>query len=408
TIEVELIDPREFTSDRHRTVDDAPYGGGPGMVMKPEPLIDAIEAAATRGAERGWPEPRRMLMSPAGAPLTQVRVRELAGGGHLVLVCGRYEGIDQRVVDLCIDEEVSLGDFVLTGGELAAMAIVDAVARYVPGVLGDATSTEEESFSQPLLEYPQYTRPAEYRERRVPETLMSGDHARIGRWRRQEALRRTAERRPDLLAEHVIDDEERKLLRSSGADWAARTYVVLAHHPVFDKAGEVVTSSITNMDLHDLARTTTTYGLAGYIVVTPVGSQRDKVDRVVATWREGQFVDNREQALSAVTTAASLDDAYRWISETEGAEPVVVATSARRDEDREPVGFAELARARAADPRPTCLIFGTGWGLTEEVLARADELLRPVSGRPEFNHLCVRSAAAIVIDRLFGVRGAHG
>ncbi|MBA3818154.1 MAG: tRNA (guanosine(37)-N1)-methyltransferase TrmD, partial [Deltaproteobacteria bacterium] len=152
-ITVEPINPRDFTTDRHRTVDDTPYGGGPGMVMKPEPLLAAIAQA------RGAREARTILLTPAGAPLTQAKVRELATLPHLVLVCGRYEGVDERVIEEAIDEEISIGDYVLSGGELGALVIIDAVARYVPGVLGEASSVDEESHSAGLLEYPQYTRP---------------------------------------------------------------------------------------------------------------------------------------------------------------------------------------------------------------------------------------------------------
>lgn len=194
-VKVVFTDPRDFTTDKHRSVDDAPYGGGVGMVMKAEPLVAAIEhAVATRGPAH------RILLTPAGRPLDQPRVRELARLGRILLVCGRYEGVDERVRELAIDEELSIGDFVLTGGEVAAMAIIDAVSRYVPGVLGEARSTDEESFSAGLLEYPQYTRPPELRGRHVPEVLLSGDHERIRRWRREQAEARTRERRPDLWA----------------------------------------------------------------------------------------------------------------------------------------------------------------------------------------------------------------
>jgi tRNA (guanine37-N1)-methyltransferase len=194
-IRVLLTNPRDFTADRHRSVDDAPYGGGVGMVLRPEPLVEAIEAIlATRGPAH------RILFSPAGTPLRQARVRELSALPRLLLVCGRYEGIDERVRELAIDEELSVGDFVLTGGELAAMAVIDSVSRYVPGVLGEATSTDEESFSRDLLEYPQYTRPPEYRGLRVPDVLLSGNHAKIREFREAESLARTRARRPDLLA----------------------------------------------------------------------------------------------------------------------------------------------------------------------------------------------------------------
>lgn len=196
-IAVAAHDVREWTTDRHRTVDDIPYGGGPGMVMKPEPLVEAIEAVA---GERGAPgRSRVILLSPQGTRLDQEKVAELAREEHLVLVCGRYEGVDQRVIDLAVDEEISIGDFVLSGGEVPAMVVIEAVTRLVPGVLGNPLSVERESFQDGRLEGPQYTRPAEYRGQMVPEVLRSGDHGEIERWRRERALERTKRRRPDLL-----------------------------------------------------------------------------------------------------------------------------------------------------------------------------------------------------------------
>jgi tRNA (guanine37-N1)-methyltransferase len=190
TIEVSCVNPRDFTSDKHRTVDDTPYGGGPGMVMKPEPLLAAI-AKAGQG--------HRIMLSPSGTPLTQARVQELAKLEHLVLVCGRYEGIDQRVIDTAIDEELSIGDYVLSGGELPAMVLIEALSRQVPGVVGLADSVANDSFRAGLLDHPHYTRPPVVEGLEVPEVLLSGDHAAIRRWREAEALRATREKRPDLL-----------------------------------------------------------------------------------------------------------------------------------------------------------------------------------------------------------------
>jgi tRNA (guanine37-N1)-methyltransferase len=190
-------DLRDWTSDRHRTVDDAPYGGGPGMVMKPEPLVAAIEALA--GEKGPGRKARVVLLSPRGRRLDQERVEALARDEHLVLVCGRYEGVDQRVIDLAVDEEISIGDYVLSGGEVAAMAIIEATTRLLPGVLGNPESTGWESFREGLLEGPQYTRPAEFRGRRVPEVLLSGDHGKVAAWRRAQAEAETRRRRPDLL-----------------------------------------------------------------------------------------------------------------------------------------------------------------------------------------------------------------
>jgi tRNA (guanine37-N1)-methyltransferase len=192
-IRVELDNFRDYATDRHNTVDDLPYGGGPGMVLKPEPLVAGLEAA-----RREHPEALRVYLTPQGAPFTHERAQRYAEETGLILVCGHYEGVDERVRQGWIDEEVSVGDYVLTGGEPAAMILIDAVARLRDGVLGNAASARDESFSEGLLEYPHYTRPRLFRDREVPEVLLSGHHEEIARWRRQRALERTAEIRPDL------------------------------------------------------------------------------------------------------------------------------------------------------------------------------------------------------------------
>ncbi len=202
-LDVAVHDLRDWTSDRHRTVDDAPYGGGPGMVMKPEPLVAAIEERiGPMGPERRG---RALLMSPQGRRLDQSLLEELAAEPHLVLVCGRYEGVDQRAIELAIDDEVSLGDFVLSGGEVPAMAVLEGVVRLLPGVLGNPESAETESFRGDLLEGPQYTRPPEFRGLAVPEVLRSGDHGAVARWREEAARAATAERRPDLLSRSAAE-----------------------------------------------------------------------------------------------------------------------------------------------------------------------------------------------------------
>ena len=201
---VEPVDIRPFSTLKHKNTDDYPFGGGAGMVMTPQPIVDAVEATRARGFTGPC-----LYMSPRGKPLTQQKVRELAAREGLILLCGHYEGVDERALELVVDEEISLGDFVLTGGELAAMAVVDAVARLVPGVLGSSESAEDESFSEGLLEYPQYTRPREYRGLTVPEVLLNGDHAKIRAWRRKQALAETLRRRPDLFATAPMTDRER-------------------------------------------------------------------------------------------------------------------------------------------------------------------------------------------------------
>ena len=206
-LEVDCVDIRPFSDRKHKNTDDYPFGGGAGMVMLAQPIMDAMQHVTGENFTG-----KRIYMGPRGTTLTTRKARELAREEHLVLLCGHYEGVDQRALDACIDEEISIGDYILTGGELAAMVLTDCVARFIPGVLGSGESAEEESFSDGLLEYPQYTRPRELNGRSVPEVLLSGDHAKIKAWRRQESLRATKKFRPDLLQNAELTAKEKKML----------------------------------------------------------------------------------------------------------------------------------------------------------------------------------------------------
>jgi tRNA (guanine37-N1)-methyltransferase len=212
-LDVAVHDLRDYTTDKHLVVDDVPYGGGQGMVMKPEPLVAAIEHVAANGS------PRRILLAARGTRFTQAKASELAVLPGVLFVCGRYEGVDERVAPV-VDEELSIGDYVLSGGELAALVVLDAIVRLLPGVLGNEASPVDDSFATGLLEGPQYTRPADFRGARVPDVLVSGDHAAIARWRREQALRTTLARRPDLLATAPLDDADLAFLRTLG--WSGR------------------------------------------------------------------------------------------------------------------------------------------------------------------------------------------
>jgi len=208
-VEVRVTNVRDFATDKHRTADDRPYGGGAGMVMKPEPLAKAIRKVLPG---------RVILASPKGRPFDQAKAGELAEQSKLILVCGRYEGVDQRLIDLLVDEEVSVGDYVLTGGELPALIILDATARLIPGVVGGENAVGEDSFSEGLLEYPHYTRPRLFENRQAPQVLLSGDHESIRRWRRRESLRLTLQRRPELLAQAALTEEDERLLAELKAE----------------------------------------------------------------------------------------------------------------------------------------------------------------------------------------------
>ena len=214
-INVNLINIRDFSKNKHKKVDDTPYGGGAGMVIQPDVVYDAYKSVIKNNDKSGLDEKskktRVIYMSPQGKKLDQQKVEELSKQKNLILLCGHYEGIDQRVLDTIVDEEISIGDYVLTGGELPAMVLIDSVSRYVEGVLKDGSTTEE-SFSQGLLEYPQYTRPEIFEEQQVPEVLLSGNHQMIDKWRREQSLKRTLEKRPDLLEKVDLSDEDKKIL----------------------------------------------------------------------------------------------------------------------------------------------------------------------------------------------------
>jgi len=205
-VDIRVVDLRDYATGRHRAADDYQFGGGGGMVLKPEPIFAAVEALRTEAA-------RVVLMDPRGRPLTQAIAQALSGERHLILIAGRYEGVDERVGELVADDRISIGDYVVTGGELPALVVTDAVTRLLPGVLGAEGAAERESFASGLLEPPQYTRPEDFRGARVPEILLSGDHARVARWRREQALFLTWRRRPELLAEATLTEEERQLIQ---------------------------------------------------------------------------------------------------------------------------------------------------------------------------------------------------
>ncbi|RMF85581.1 MAG: tRNA (guanosine(37)-N1)-methyltransferase TrmD [Nitrospinota bacterium] len=217
-VTIRIHDLRQFATDRHRVTDEPPYGGGPGMILKPEPLMRGVEALQRQGIPA-----KVILLTPQGTLFTQDKAQELAREKRLLLLCGRYGGVDERVVQCCVDEELSIGDYVLTGGELPALVVIDAVVRLLPGVVGNEDSLRQDSFAQGLLDAPQYTRPAEYRGYRVPDILLSGNHQAIAAWRRREALKKTWQRRPELLSRARLSEEDRRFLRTLAWQQGAET-----------------------------------------------------------------------------------------------------------------------------------------------------------------------------------------
>jgi tRNA (guanine37-N1)-methyltransferase len=392
-ISIGLVDPRDYATDRHRTTDDYPYGGGQGMVMKPEPLVAAIENVKSK-----MPRSKVILLSPQGRVFNQAVAAELANEEELVLVCGRYEGIDQRVKGF-VDDEISIGDYTISGGEPAATVVIDAVSRLIPGVLGNAKSAGDESFSNGLLEYPQYTRPEEFRGMKVPEALLSGDHGRIGQWRREMSLQQTAKRRPDLIGRVELTREEKTLI----CDQRAPIYIALLHYPVYDKNRQIVTTAVTNMDIHDIARSGRTYGIKGFYVVIPVKALQRLALKIIDHWEHGygsQYNATRKEALALARVKNTLDDVLIDLEQEYGEKPRIVVTSAKPGGER--TSFAQLKDMLINTTHPFLIILGTGWGLTETIISRSDYVLEAVEGWTDYNHLSVRSAAAIILDRLLG------
>jgi tRNA (guanine37-N1)-methyltransferase len=390
-IKINLVDLRNYATDKHHVTDDYPYGGGQGMVMKPEPLVAAIQ-----DARRTSPGARIVLLAPQGRVFTQEKAQRLANENEIVLICGRYEGIDERVKAF-VDEEISVGDYTLSGGEPAANIVIDAVARLIPGVLGNENSAVDESFANGLLEYPQYTRPEEFRGMKVPEVLLSGDHARVRKWRAEQSITITRERRPDLFAKATLAQKTPLLARR------APVYVALLHHPVYDKNHQIVTTAVTNMDIHDIARCARTYAVRGFYVVTPVKALQKLALKIIDHWEVGygsRYNATRKDALALVRISDNLDDTIIEIEKESGEKPVIAVTSARPTGKR--TSFEALRDMLQENARPFLILFGTGWGLTESIFSQSDYVLEPIDGGTDYNHLSVRSAAGIIMDRLLG------
>ncbi len=396
-IKINPINLRDYASDRYLTTDDYQYGGGAGLVMKPEPICKAV------GAIKEKSDTFVVLLDPRGVKFTQKVAEKFATNyDNITFICGRYEGVDERVRELVVDMELSLGDFILTGGEFAAITVLDATARLLSGVLGDEKSTEEESFTTGMLEYPHYTRPVEYKGLKVPDVLTKGNHADILKWRKDMALKITLENRPDLLDIKQQDIETRKKIcaeQKKGFGKKLKLNVALMHYPMKDKQGDTVATAITNLDLHDISRSCRTYSVEKYYIVTPIEAQREIASRVISHWMKGfgsTYNPNRMEAFSHTEIMDSLAETLQDMEKCHKQKPLIVATTARCDK----ATITAKQLGVISEEQPVLLIFGTGWGFANEVLETADYILEPIEGCGEFNHLSVRSAVAILLDRI--------
>jgi tRNA (guanine37-N1)-methyltransferase len=386
-----------------KRIDEPACGPGAGMVIRPE-VVEAAVDVAEKKSGRAF----KIFFSPHGTKLDQKKMRSIVkkiseqNKTHLMLVAARYEGMDLRVEDEYADEIISIGDYVLMGGDLPAMVFLEAFLRLVPGVVGDQESVVEDSFTGPFVDYPNYCLPVQWHDRTIPEILRSGDHKKINVWRTEQAVKRTLASHFDWLRHSPVTSDQKALVRS----FIPPHYVVLMHDQVMTGPEKIVgTTSVTSLDIHDIARSAATYGIKKYFLVTPLLDQQKIVAQFLEFWHEGGGVtynESRHVAIKEVVVKASLELTIAAIFEAEGKMPLVIATSAQKSPRDNCITFHDQGVVWSHD-RPVLLVLGTGRGLTDALLAKVDFVLVPVEGCTDYNHLSVRSAAAIIFDRWLGL-----
>ncbi len=398
-VSFDLVDYRSHCAPKER-IDAPTYGHDAGMLMRPEVVERAIEA---QDAKHG--PSFKIFLSPQGKKLDQSRAvalaRKIAQQEHVTLVTARYEGIDSRVVQHYADEVISVGDVVLMGGDVPAMMLLEAVLRHLPGVVGRQESVEKESFMGPFLDAPVFAPPVTWKGYEVPEIVRSGDHAAIARWQEDEAAHKSVIGHFDWIRQSQLSAQQRQLVRKH----IPAHYVALMHSEVLTRgqkgAGD---TSVTSLDIHDIARSAATYDLQKYYVVTALCDQQRITEQLLDFWQTGAGITynpQRHEAVQRVAVMPNLDEAIADLKKREGAEPIVIATSARSVEHRAVIDFGDQEKVWSLG-RPVLILLGTGQGLAPSVLERSDFVLAPVRGFADFNHLSVRSAAAIIFDRWLG------
>jgi tRNA (guanine37-N1)-methyltransferase len=423
-------------------IDEPTCGPGVGMIVKPEVIEKAIESC-----EDKWGKAYKIFFSPQGKKLDQNFLKSLAdqvflkcvslGTGmsaldemglgresvrperafleasrmgtndtelnHLILVCPRYEGMDERVQNYYASEVISIGDYVLMGGDLPAQVFLEGVLRYLPGVVGKAESVEKESFSSSFFDYPEYGLPVEWKGKKIPEVVLSGNHAEIEKWRAESAAKKTVENRFDWFVQSNPLPKDIELAKK----FIPNHYVALMHTGVLIQGGQRGNTSITSLDIHDVARSGATYGIKNYFIVSELEDQQKILKQFLDFWRSGEGKEynlSRFVAVKKVVPALNLDDVVTKIKEIEGVEPLIISTSAKEtDVEVEKLIDYYSQGLVFKQHRPILFVFGTGQGLCQDIVNRSDYLLLPVKGMTDYNHLSVRSAVAIILDRWLGL-----
>lgn len=392
-VKISFYNPRDYSENPRGNVDDVPYGGGVGMVLSLPEMDRCLASIPNKG--------KIILLSPSGKQLTQSRVSRLAEEEDVTIICGRYEGVDARICELYDIEELSIGDYIVNGGEVGALVLLESIGRLRPFFMGKEESSKEESFSNRLLEYPQYTRPAEYKEKNVPEVLLSGNHKAIACFRRQQQLAKTLQNRKDLLQNAILTREDREYIKTIQYNRVSKNiYIGLVHYPVLGKNKKSIAVSLTNLDIHDIARCTCTYGLGGYYITTPIEEQQHLCNTIVSHWKDGAGAEqnkSRSKAMERIYVVNTIEDVISDITKSIGSDPIVIATSACAVPTHSYCDIRSIAKERAV-----LLLFGTSHGLAPEVYTMVQAILPPIRYIGGYNHLSVRSAVSITIDRIVG------
>ena len=399
-IKVNIFSYSDYLNDNER-IDDKQFGGDPGMIIK-----DEVASKALRSIKKLNPETKTIFLTPKGRRLNNNLAKELSRYKNISIICGRYEGFDERTIDKHADMEISIGDFIVSGGETPAVILMDSISRMINGVVGNEESVTNDSLNNSLLKHPVYTRPASVKGKKVPKLLISGNHKKIREFKRKKSLIETVKKREDLLEYANINSQEREMLMKIKAKTIKSScYVALVHYPIENIKGEIIKTSLTNLDIQDIARTCQTYGIKKYFITHPVKEQRELAKNVLDYWEKGTNIRNhstKHAALENIEIKNSIQTAIKSIKDIHGKKPKIVATDARIMHNM--VNYSDIKRKLDTDDNPYLFLFGTGWGLTNEVLDNSDYILKPVGSYYEYNHLSVRSAVAIILDRIFGCK----
>jgi tRNA (guanine37-N1)-methyltransferase len=412
-LKINLIRFSDFVAVKER-IDQALCGPSAGMILKP----DVVEKALNHCIETHG-DGFKIFFSPQGTILSQPVLKSLAAelfpgnyqetssvdqaaSTHLILICPRYEGMDARVEQTYADAIISIGDYVLMGGDLPAQVLLEGLLRYAPGIVGNAQSVEQDSFSGPLLDHPAYSLPVVWHNQEIPAVVRSGNHEVIRQWQLNESCKKTILKRFDWFRSNNPEQETLALAQKN----IPPHYVVLMHDQIKLPNGQIGTTSVTSIDIHDTARSCASYGVNNFFIVTPLVQQLSIVHTFLDFWHseEGKsYNPSRYQAVSKVQTAPSLTTVLERITAETGKRPLIITTSAKKLPHSQTIDFNDQGIVWEHD-RPVVLLFGTGQGLADEVVAMSDYLLIPVQGMTNYNHLSVRSAMAIILDRWLGLQ----